>query len=78
MNNSLNNSNINLRISWKLYQNTCLLHGLSSTGERRDDQHSGLFNLAGDEFLGHQVHAIPERRYHGDESVPIKRYQLRL
>ena len=54
------------------------VHHLTGTGERRYDQHAGVVDLTGDEFFGHEVHAVPQRRDDGDGGVPIESRQFGL
>jgi hypothetical protein len=37
-----------------------LFHGLCGTARLRENKNSGVLSLGGDEFLGHQIHAVAE------------------
>ncbi len=53
------------------------LHPLGGAGEARQDEHARIERvLRGHVFLGHEIHAVAQRRHHGNTRVAVHLRQL--
>ena len=55
-----------------------LVHHFACAGERRQDQHTRFFDLAGYKLFGHKIHSVPERCHHSNGGIAIESSQLGL